>query len=562
MASELNPIYGIDLGTTYSCIARIDEYGQPREVANAEGEYTTPSVVYFLGTERIIGNEAKNVSVVEKDNIKIMVKREIGRTNSSFTHDGRDYAPEEISSFILEKLVKDAQQSTGTPVTDVVITCPAYFGIPEREATRNAGLIAGLNVRDIISEPTAAALAYGIRSGEDQVLLVYDLGGGTFDVTLLEVKGKEFNPIVTGGERELGGFDWDTAIVNYAIQCWEDEHGTDSGIKEDLITLQDLYLKAESAKKTLSTSQTSNITVRYLDRGSRVVLTREKFDELTAGLLERTIMHTKNVLDDAKAKGYSRFDQFLLVGGSSKMPQVKAKIVEVFGIEPLLREPDYLVARGAALYGHHLALGDAIIDGLVKMGLKIDAGASLLETVSHNPTVRSAVAEIAENISETNEYFLGTDPQKIVDMATISIGAITSHSFGVLAWNRQNELKVVNLVKRNDRVPVDVLQIFGTRDPNQPAVDIQVFENDILGNEAEQFQSTELGQYTLPLPSGLPANSQIEVKMEMDKSGILTVTARDPLSGKEIRGNLQTSRILSEKEIEEARRHNRGLSIR
>ncbi|MBE2192857.1 MAG: Hsp70 family protein, partial [Anaerolinea sp.] len=541
--------------------ARIDEYGQPREVANSEGEYTTPSVVYFSGTERIVGNEAKNVSVVEKDNVKTMVKREIGLTNTAFIHDGRSYAPEEISSFILEKLVKDAQQSLGIPVNDVVITCPAYFGIPEREATRNAGLIAGLNVRDIISEPTAAALAYGIRSGEDQVLLVYDLGGGTFDITLLEVKGKEFSPIVTGGERALGGHDWDTVIVNYLIQCWEDEHGSDSGIKDDLNTLQDLYLKAESAKKTLSTSLTANIAVRYLDRASKVVLTREKFDELTAGLLERTIMHTKNVLEDAKKQGYTRFDQFLLVGGSSKMPQVKAKIIEVFGVEPLLREPDFLVARGAALYGHHLALGDAIMDGLLKKGFKIDEGTSIKDAVS-NPSISDAVQEIAEDISQNNEYFIGIDPKKLVDMATISIGAITSHSFGVLAWNRENVQKVVNLVKRNDRVPVEISQIFGTRDPNQPAADIQVFENDVMEHEAEQFQSTELGMYTLPLPPGLPANSQIEVQMQLDKSGMLTVTARDPFTGKEIQGNLQTNRILSEAEIEEARRHNRGLSIR
>src|SRR5579872_4681540 len=324
MNTQETTVFGIDLGTTYSCIAYVDEYGKPEVVTNEEGERTTASVVLFESPDNIIvGKVAKDSAVLSPTKVMEMVKRHMGEENWDFECDGLHYSAEEISSYILRKLAKDTEEKLGRPVKDVVITCPAYFGIAEREATANAGKIAGLTVREVINEPTAAAIVYGLQNEQDQVVLVYDLGGGTFDITVIEIKGGTITVVATGGDHNLGGRNWDEAVVLYLAQQWMNETGSMDDPISSEETLQDLWLRAESAKRTLSAKQETNVPVTHAGQRKGIVLTRDKFNELTNNLLERTIDFTKSTIEAAKERGYSHFDQILLVGGSTRMPQVQ-----------------------------------------------------------------------------------------------------------------------------------------------------------------------------------------------------------------------------------------------
>jgi molecular chaperone DnaK (HSP70) len=346
--SEIKKIYGIDLGTTYSCIAHIDKNGEPAIIPNAEGDLTTPSVVYIESGENVVvGTVAKQSAEMEPNRVVDFVKRSMGDENFAFEVDGREYKPEEVSSFILRKLVKDASSYLGEPITDVVITCPAYFGIKEREATKNAGKIAELNVHNVLNEPTAAAFSYGLdRAEEDQVVVVYDLGGGTFDVTMIEIKGKDISVITTGGDHHLGGKDWDDRIIEYFATEFMNAHGENQDPRDDLFTMQDLRNKAEEAKKILTAKEKYKTVVSYEGERTEIELTREKFEELTMDLLNRTIELTKTMLEDAKNKGHSQVTTMLLVGGASRMPMVTPKIKSEFGLEPMLYEPDQAIAKG------------------------------------------------------------------------------------------------------------------------------------------------------------------------------------------------------------------------
>jgi len=353
-------VYGIDLGTTYSCIACVDEFGKPTVVKNSEGENTTASVVQFEGQSRVVGREAKNVAQMYPDSVVEMVKRHMGEAGWRFGYQGVDYSPEEISSYILRKVVGDVEAQTGEKITDVVITCPAYFGVNEREATAKAGEIAGLNVRSVINEPTAAALAYGSLQDQDMVILVYDLGGGTFDITMIAIKQGAIEVIATGGNHYLGGRNWDEVIVSYLADQWKAATGSNDDPLDDAETLNDLFGRAEQAKRSLSTKEKTDVAVTHAGQREKVTLTREKFDELTRNLLEETIAHTQRMLEQAKAKGYSQFDRMLLVGGSTRMPQVMERLRKEFSVEPQIYDPDESVAKGAALFGQKLAIGEEI----------------------------------------------------------------------------------------------------------------------------------------------------------------------------------------------------------
>ena len=264
---ESKQVFGIDLGTTYSCIAVVDEIsGKPYVIPNAEGDVTTPSVVYFEDRDtRVVGKEAKNIAVLETDSVVEMVKRNMGAPDWRWTFDGQDYSAEEISSYILRKVVDDAEVNLGERPKDVVITCPAYFGIPQREATATAGRIAGLNVLEIINEPTAAAISYGLQDDHDQVVLVYDLGGGTFDVSIIEIKDGSVSVVATGGDHELGGRDWDEEVVKYLSQQWMQETGFGEDPSASAETLQDLWRRAEDAKRSLSARTETKVQVSHGD---------------------------------------------------------------------------------------------------------------------------------------------------------------------------------------------------------------------------------------------------------------------------------------------------------
>jgi molecular chaperone DnaK (HSP70) len=547
MAYQAVTIFGIDLGTTYSCIAHIDEYGRPTTIPNAEGDRTTPSVVFFDGANRIVGKEAKNNAVLYPDQVVELVKRQMGQSDWVFFYDGKEYTAEEISSYILRKLVSDAEAALGTQITDVVITCPAYFGINEREATARAGEITGLNVRSIINEPTAAAIAYGLHEAQDQVILVYDLGGGTFDITMIEIKGGEINVIATGGDHYLGGRNWDEIIVNYLAEQWLAVTGASENPLDDLETVQDLFGKAEQAKMSLSARDKTDIAVTHAGQREKISLTRDKFNELTANLLERTIEYTHSMLKEAEKKGYTQFDQILLVGGATRMPQISERLNAEFGFETKMFEPDEAVAKGAAWYGQKLAIGDQIKIKIESWGVKESSQVS-------EEMLQKARQEVADE--------LGLALPSVQRYDELAIRNVTSHSFGVVALDRQTRQEgVSNLIMMNDLVPVETTERFGTIDDNQENVEIRIMENNFSQARVEVSASQEIGQALLELPPGLRANSPIEITFRLDDQGRLHATARELSANKIIEVDIQTSRVISQEKFDEAKARSKLVVI-
>ena len=343
-------VFGIDLGTTYSCIARVDDTGKPEIIKNNEGENLTPSAVQFDGDIVIVGDTAKEEAVLNPKATVMLVKTLMGKTDFAISYNGKNICPEEISSYILKKLVKDASEQLGVEVKDVVITCPAYFGTAEREATRNAGGIAGLNVLGIISEPTAAALYYGCtKEQEEKIILIYDLGGATFDVTIMRITSNKIEIICSVGNHDLGGKDWDEILIRYLAEQFKEK--IREKVEFDDYATQDLRLKAERMKKRLTFRTETAAILEVAEKKQKISITREKFDEITSTLLNETIKKTKDAIEIAEKKGYGNIDEILLVGGSTRMPQVKEALSKEFGDSKIkILEPDEAVAKGAAIY--------------------------------------------------------------------------------------------------------------------------------------------------------------------------------------------------------------------
>lgn len=541
MSEKPPTVYGIDLGTTYSCIAYFAEYGKPTVINNQEGKNITPSVVFFDGNTRVVGIEAKNVAQTRPDQVVEMVKRQMGDGEWRFHYDGIDYRAEEISSFILRKLVGDAEAAVGEKITDVVITCPAYFGINEREATAQAGKIAGLNVRSIINEPTAAAIAYGVHQDKDMVVLVYDLGGGTFDITMIEIKAGEINVIATGGNHHLGGRNWDEVIVNYLANEWMAQTGSSEDPLDDPETLQDLFGRAETAKQTLSNPARDKTDVAVTHAGQRVAVTlsREKFNELTRNLLEETIDHTHRMLKEAEKKGHTHFDQFLLVGGSTRMMQVTERVRVEFSVEPKIVDPDEIVAKGAALYGQKLAIDEEI-------KIKVESWGFQSPEAVPEKILEKAQTEVAED--------RGMVLPSVQRMSGLAITNVTSHSFGVEAISRDtNQIIISNLIRVNDKVPVEVKQRFGTAEANQETAEIRIMENVVSEAKASPEASQEIGMSVLPLPPGLPEGSPIEITFHLNEQGRLHATALELTTRKAIEAEVQTKRVISQDELVQAK---------
>jgi len=358
-------VFGIDLGTTYSCVAQVDKFDQAVVLKNFEGNNTTPSVVYFGDdASEIVGAEAKELSKLEPEKTVSLIKRSIS-TDADYnkpTKFPRGLDPTDISAYILKKIVADANNSGHypEPVKDVVITCPAYFGTKERLRTKQAGEIAGLNVIKIINEPTAAAIAYGMRVADEKIIMVYDLGGGTFDVTIIRVKGGIITVIATGGDHHLGGTDWDNKLAQYFLSQVNEKNGTSHTMDTDKKLRNELMITAEDKKKTLSAKQTANAVITFDGKSTRVEITREQFDSFTAFLLEETIEKTREVKELAAKKGFSRIDEVLLVGGSSRMPQIKARVDAEFNCDAKLSDPDECVAKGAAIFAMNEAFAIAM----------------------------------------------------------------------------------------------------------------------------------------------------------------------------------------------------------
>lgn len=430
-----------------------------------------------------------------------------------------------------------------------MITCPAYFGIPEREATKNAGEIAGLNVRSIINEPTAAAIAYGVNEESDQTILVYDLGGGTFDITMIQIEGGNITVICTDGDHELGGRNWDEVIVTYLAQQWQEQTESSEDPLDSPETQQELYVKAEDVKKTLTTKESREIPVMHEMQKARITVTREIFDELTADLLERTIVKTQAVLDEAKKRGIQGFDKLLLVGGSTKMPQVARRLKEEFKAEPKFSDPDESVAKGAAIYGQKLMLDQEIV-------IKI---ADQMGIAPEDVKIDDVKPEVLEKAQETTAQDLGMQLGAVKKATNTKIINVVSQSFGLKAYVGDQE-HIVNLIVKNDRVPASVTQSFGTREENQTSVELLIAENGSSDRYYDIDKSREIGNAEISgLPNGLPEASPIEVTFKFNEQGILDIYARELSSGRDAKVTIQIEGGISQEELEEARERSKGL---
>ena len=484
---KMAKVVGIDLGTTNSCIA-VQEGDQTTIIANSEGMRTTPSVVAFTKDgERLVGQLAKRQAIVNADHTIMSIKREMG-TDYRVDIDGKKYSPQEISAMILQKLKRDAEDYLGEPVTQAVITVPAYFTDAQRQATKDAGTIAGLEVLRIINEPTAACLAYGENKKEEHKILVFDLGGGTFDVSILDVGEGVFEVLATAGDNRLGGDDWDNRIVDWMTAEFKKSEGID--LKNDRMAMQRLREAAEKAKVELSSMTETTISLPFITANQsgpkhlEMKLTRAKFEEMTADLMDRTITPTKRALEDSGLKA-SEIDKILLVGGSTRMPMVQKKIVELLGKEPTKGiNPDECVAAGAAIQG-------AILKG------------------DHKDIV-------------------------LVDVTPLSLGLETLG--GVFT----------KVIERNTAIPVSKSQVFTTAANNQTQVEILVLQ----GERSMAADNVKLGQFVLdgipPAPRGIP---QVEVTFNIDVNGILNVSAKDKGTGKAQKITIQSSN-LSKEDIE------------
>ncbi|MCI9079663.1 MAG: molecular chaperone DnaK [Lachnospiraceae bacterium] len=488
----MSKIIGIDLGTTNSCVA-VMEGGKPVVVANTEGARTTPSVVAFTKTgERLVGEPAKRQAVTNADKTISSIKRDMG-TDHRVSIDDKKYSPQEISAMILQKLKADAESYLGEKVTEAVITVPAYFNDAQRQATKDAGKIAGLDVKRIINEPTAAALAYGLDNEKEQKIMVYDLGGGTFDVSIIDIGDGVIEVLSTSGDNRLGGDDFDKKITDYMIQEFKNAEGVD--LSKDKMALQRLNEAAEKAKKELSSATTTNINLPFITatpEGPKhfdMNLTRAKFDELTHDLVERTATPVTNALKDAGLTA-SELGKVLLVGGSTRIPAVQDKVKQLTGHEPNKSlNPDECVALGASVQGGKLA-GDA------------GAGDILL-----------------------------------LDVTPLSLSIET---MGGVA---------TRLIERNTTIPTKKSQVFSTAADNQSAVDINVLQ----GERQFARDNKSLGQFRLdgipPARRGVP---QIEVTFDIDANGIVNVSAKDLGTGKEQHITITAGSNMSDDEIDRA----------
>lgn len=558
MSDREETIFGIDLGTTYSCIAYIDKYGEAVVIRNKENNLTTPSVVLFEDENRIVGDEAKKMAKVSPDSVVEMVKRHMGEAFWRYSYNGVDYTAEEISSYILRKLAVDTEENLGIPVKDVVITCPAYFGISQREATAHAGRIAGFNVLEVINEPTAAAINYGLQKEQDQVVLVYDLGGGTFDVTVIEIKGGVITVIATGGDFNLGGRNWDEAIVNYLADQWRMETGSYDDPRGSLDTLQELWKKAEEAKFSLTARTETSVSVVHAGMPVKVMLSREKFNELTADLLLRTVIYTQDTIAKAHDAGYSTIDQVLLVGASTKMPQVKERLEQDFHMPLKVFEPDTAVAKGAALYGQKL-----LIDKKIN-----SAVGSMIGTTFDEDDMGAVSPSIMQKAEERVANDLGLRLGTVQQYHRAKITNVASHSFGVVVIkdsNTERERDVIsNLVVVNQSLPASQTKRYGTREPDQDIVELRIMETTETDETVEQDRYTdeaEIGNAVLKLPPNLPEGSPVDVTFELDRQGRLHVIGREPRSGAVIEATIETNRGISEEELQEAKARASKLAI-
>ena len=551
--TETKKVYGIDLGTTYSAIAYVDEHGVPVVVKNTgEGSASViPSVVYVEESgDVVVGDEAKKNSVIEPDRTFSEIKRFMGKPDYVPREiDGTKYSPEYVSSLILKKIANYASVSIGSPVEDVVITVPAYFGDSQRDATRKAGMIAGLNVLNILNEPTAAAICYGVDTdSNNRTVMVFDLGGGTFDVTIIKISDGNIEVVMTGGDAELGGRRWDQTLVDYVVDQFQAEHGIDLRDAENRDAYQDLWLRCEDAKKTLTGRDSTKISVSCGTR-MNVEITLALFDEITSMLCQRAIQLSRDLVERAKnEKGLSSIDTILLVGGSTRMRQISGAVRAEFGLDPKLYDPDEAVAKGAALLARKSALQQEVEENLKGKGIVPEAASEAQR--------QQAVDVAAPKFGLTSGAAKRELDRKIVN--------VLSHSIGVLAVNERGADTVAVMLGDQTRLPAEYVGEFATVEANQDVVMVRVMENqaDITDtdNLAGWKQLNEEGN-NLSLPPHMAKGAPIQVAFRVDADGKLHVRAEDLTGHNEIVFDIKLSGVIGAEEIIEAQRTLGAIAI-
>lgn len=504
------PVVGIDLGTTFSAVAYLDDVGRPQTLLNSEGDKLTPSVMLFDENNVIVGKEAVKAMSTDMKNIAECPKRDLGRRFYHKPIDGRQYPPEALQAWILNKLRKDSAQQIGA-FKKVVITVPAYFDEVRRKATQDAGYIAGFEVIDIINEPTAAAVAFGFQRGylndegsaeHDQTVVVYDLGGGTFDVTVMAIEGKNFNTLATDGDMQLGGRDWDQRIVDYVSEEFIRVHGADP--REDENTAGRLWRDCEDAKRTLSAREKTHILVEFQGKSSRVEITRSKFEEITRDLLERTTFTTRQAIKEAGLE-WKGVDRILLVGGSTRMPAVRSILTEISKFTPDASvSPDEAVAQGAAL----------------RAGLLLNSGN-------------------------------GTTPP-------FSIRNVNSHSLGLAATDpKTNRERTAVLIPRNSPLPAQAKRTFKTQKAGQKSIKVEIVE----GESKNPSDCTQIGKCGIrDLPDNLPAKTPIEVQFKYEENGRLQVRVKVENTNKRLKQEITRENSLTAQQLDSWRQYISGIA--
>ena len=541
--SEVRRVFGIDLGTTFSCIARVDENCRPVVIPNSENDRTTPSVVYFESEDNVaVGKSARAEAPLSPELVVSAVKRHMGDPEWKRVMQGREITPTDVSAHILQRLVLDAETITGETITDAVITCPAYFGVAQKEATKQAGELAGLIVRYVVPEPTAAAVAYGLlETGGDETILVYDLGGGTFDITVLDIKAGSIAVVCTGGDHNLGGRNWDETLAGFfAEELAKVARTSKQAVKDDKETWEYLMEAAEGVKIGLSSKEKVRTVLYHEGTRETVEVTREAFRDMTDGLLENTLMLTEELLEVARKKGHSRIDKVLLVGGSTHMPQVREALERRFpGLRALSFDPDEVVAKGAALMGLKCEMGDSI-EALIERGFP------------------------REQAERTVAADLGVSLPTVRDLSRKTIRNVTSKSYGTdLYYEDVGKERCLNLILMDEPVPAERETTTYTLEDGQTGVSVACIENLERTRDApfdfkpSQVIGTTHVAFTRPLPRG----SKVVVRFTLSEDGLLTVYGEDLTTHQTATAVLKSDALLTAEDMERKRRRNVTIKV-
>lgn len=548
-------VFGIDLGTTYSGVAYINEAGQPAVCRNFDSQETTPSVVFFENESNVVvGSVAKNSAITDPDRVVSLIKRQMG-TQATFNFDGKIYTPESISALILKQLANDAAEHTDGTVCKVVITVPAYFGMLERDATKNAGKIAGLDVIGIVPEPVAAALHYeATTNAENKTILVYDLGGGTFDTTVIRVSKDEIFVVCTDGDDHLGGADWDDRIKDVLLGKFREQVPPDTDFEDDEEFLQALAIVAEETKRQLSKVEARPVPLRGAGAAVRVDVSRAEFEAATDDLLDKTIEIVKRTLATLEEKSPSTtIDDVLLVGGATKMPAVAKRLRAEFGWEPKLHDPELAVAKGAALY----ALGRVVHRELE----------SARQQAVSEPDAQSRIAEVVDAVAART----GISSATLECLAVKETHNVLPKAFGVKLVDTTNpdwrhkptQFYVEHLVHANDTLPTGVRELSAvTVMDGQREILIELYEQSgaVAGPDLAENKELNEGRGSIPCPPALPAGSPVDIRLEVDEEGLLKLKATERSTGEKLDVQVRVS-VLSAEQIDEATKVISGITV-